>query len=124
MPKTTNEDFELFKEECWNWIKYFGLIDWEWNFTHDAEIGNHAEYWVDVPNRACTISYTSEYSTEDSIFYTEESIKKAAFHEVCEILLARIASLISGIAESDIAEAKHDIIRILENTIYKDVSIK
>jgi len=54
-------------------------------------------------------------------FYNDDSIREAARHEVSECLLARLDFLAKDrfTTEEQIDEARHEIIAILENTMFK-----
>jgi len=127
--KTDESDFLLFQKECWKWINYFGLKNWEWNFTHEENTA-FATYWVSVTDRACTINLNTEFDDEGVKMQSgkEAVIKSSAFHEVMEILLAKLGCLVlpspaNPNPQSDVRGATHEIIRIFENTIYKDLKL-
>jgi hypothetical protein len=50
----------------------------------------------------------------------EAGIRLVAFHEVCELLLARmlICATARYVSRDEIEEAKHEIIRTLENVLF------
>jgi len=119
-------DFDIFKDECKKWIKFFGLTEWEidYAFVKDDE---KIDAWVtfdEINGMLAIICMNATWKERDEHFYSIENIKKTAFHEVCEVLMAkmvRIASARYGVVEDEITLAKHELIRRLENTIYKEL---
>ncbi len=119
--KTTRADFELFKRECERWIRYFGLNDWYIEYEHTpGKDGARAWFNTEVLDGITKIELTKDWGSD---IVTIEAIKKSAFHEICELLLARFyANAITRYTiQNDINESRHAIIRILENTLYRDV---
>jgi hypothetical protein len=122
-PKT---DFEIFKNECRKWIKFFGLTEWEidYAFVKDDE---KIDAWVtfdEINGMLAVICMNALWKERDETFYTLDNVKKAAFHEVCEVLIAKIIRLASArycVSEDELTLAKHELIRRLENTLYKEV---
>ena len=114
--KITNKNFEEFKKECWYWINYFGLINWEWHFFH-AKCNGRAVYYSDITGRLATLELNVEWNSPA----TNREIKLTAFHEVCEIMIVPLSGIASNIYDRNFVEGKtHDIIRRLENTIFKE----
>lgn len=121
--KTTKVHFELFKKECEFWINYFGLKGWRVEYFHRKLDDARAECGWSVSGRIATISLSTEWMEVDGTIITEERIRVSAFHEVCELLLARFTMMAKNrIANHDdsVNEESHNIIRILENTIFKN----
>ena len=122
--KTTKKQFEIFKIEAERWIRQLGLTEWEVYYSH-CKLGLKAQCKYNLIGRNATISLSTEY-IDDSIDYDLESdIKRSAFHEVCELLLGPLESMVVqryALGADDVREETHRIIRRLENfvsNIYK-----
>jgi hypothetical protein len=110
--KTTEEDFEVFKQEVLYWQKYFGLLDWQIQCIHKKI---DARAMVDYRFSA---RYTKVFlNTEYNIKPTHREICDSAFHEVCELLLAAMRSFMQG-SENGINEMTHAVIQTLCNTLF------
>lgn len=118
--KTTKKDFELFKKEFWKWFNYFGLKNWVVTFNHSG-IDAIAFCTPDIENRAALIELSKEVHDLD---HTEERIRRAAFHEVCELLLADMRQMAYATFSYEIVnKTNHEIVRTLENTVFRDTQI-
>lgn len=117
--ETTDKDFEIFKDECEKWIQYFGLLGWSVLYSHE-KIGKEsmADIIFNVFNRAAVIRLNIERPESE---YTGDSIRKSAFHEVCELFLGRLTYMAETrfLADGGVEEETHNIIRTLENKIFK-----
>lgn len=124
MTKKEIDYFELFKKEAGYWLRYFGLLDWSVTFYHEELAdGSFAETRMKYVGK-CAALILAKGADDD--YYTEEYVKRAAFHEVCELLLGSLYGVIEQhiVAARDydaVAKAGHDIIRRLENTVYNDL---
>ena len=120
---TTRADFELFKRECGKWVRYFGLTEWQIDYEHDGAVGERAACATWLTSKSATLSLNKDWETDE---VTDERVQLSAFHEVCELLITPLDSNAKCryIAESEITEARHGIIRRLENTIYRDIKPK
>lgn len=116
--KTTKQHFELFKKECQKWIEFFGLKDWDVWCVHENVEGNLGSIVYDLLDKQATINLATDWGMTKP---TTLEIRKTAFHEVCELLLARLGIYGKArfIKEVDFTEATHDIIRRLENSVFK-----
>lgn len=117
--KLQEKHFEIYKAECDKWIKIVGLGNWFITYNqHDFEnTENLGEVEYVVEDRIATIYLNSDYSDKDP---TEEEIRRAAFHEVWELVLGRMNNLsqLRFCNESEINDSRHEIIRILENVLW------
>lgn len=126
MGRKKDEDkwFELFEKEASHWLWYFGLLDWQVTFYHEKlQNDGFAETRMNYVGKCASIVLTKG---EDPSYYTEERVKRAAFHEVCELLLGSLYGVIeqhiaAGRDYDAVAKAGHEIIRRLENTVYRDL---
>ena len=120
MAKTTKKDFKLFKKECKKWIEIFGLKDWEFCFQHECVEfeGNQASCVSNVAGRLASITLFEDWGECGGI--SKHTIRLAAFHEVCETLLAPLNACAQSryISAVEIEESGHAIIRRLENSLF------
>ena len=120
MYKTTKKDFDEFRQSCWNWIHYFGLKGWDYVFDHNAPAHKPdaaAGYGMDYEARLVFISFNRELAEQPD----KNDIKRYGFHEVVHVMLyqlSRYAAL--STSESLVNQSEHEIIAILENTIFQD----
>ena len=118
MIKTTKKDFQIFKKECVKWLQVFGLKGWEIHYSHEKiKLEWSASCSYNFTGRVATLTLNTE---RDEDYYNTKDIKKDAFHEVCEVFLARISVLAESryIAETDIKEEAHAIIQTLGNILF------
>lgn len=116
--KTTDKDFETFKREFYLWQAHFGLMGWEVFFRHEDLDGAFACISCNLVGRIATVKYNTECDKRD---YSDDNIRRSAFHECCELFLARIVGLANyrHTTEDEITEEAHNIIRTLEKTVFK-----
>ncbi|HDY86925.1 MAG TPA: hypothetical protein ENH82_02280 [bacterium] len=122
MAKTTPKQYEIFQVEVKKWIEIFGLKDWQIHFQHKSTISSRAQVRFDSIGCIATFTLATSWNELDKTFLNDTAIKKAGFHEVCELLLGRLRKMTGqryGLLEGDIDEEIHRIIRILENTIWE-----
>lgn len=127
---TTPAHFSIFKEEAQYWIDKFGLKGYKVFFLHrdrdkdeDGNPRGFANYNASVIGRnavLCLSKTWNDQGLQDGI--TEDQIRGSAFHEVWELLLHRLFHLASNRAytEHDFDEEKHNIIRIMENVVWRE----
>ena len=117
--RDNQKHFKLFKEECDKWINFFALKGWYVDYLHDTLIDGHeASVNVDLNARSANIILSDEWGSE----VCDETIKMAAFHEVCELLLAPLAGCAFdrfNLTRESIEENTHIMIQTLLNTVYK-----
>jgi hypothetical protein len=120
--KTTTEHFELFKQEHQKWVDFFGLKEWKVYYIHGGseDDGNSLAWSIfNADNsRIVTIGLTVDLG---ETIPTEHLIMESAFHEACEMLLYKLYIL--GIQRflrvEELEEARHEVIRTLENAVFK-----
>ena len=127
---TTQEHFTIFKEEAQYWIDKFGLKGYKVFFLHgdrdkdeDGSPRSFANYNASVVGRNAVLCLTKTWNDQglqDGI--TEHQIRSSAFHEVWELLLHRLFHMAENRAytEYDFQEEKHNIIRIMENVVWRE----
>ena len=123
--RTTKEHFKLFKKECKYWLDRFDLGSWRADIRHYTRSnlieGTFAYCDSDWAMRTCCIGLQVKLS--DDAIVNKKVISKAAFHEVCELLL----HMLRIIAETDakptmmdeINGYTHAIIRRMEKAIWE-----
>lgn len=121
--KTNARDFEIFVKECKKWIEIYGLKGWSVYYFH--------EHNNKIENALASIRFGSLDGRVASIFLepdwqdnrvTSYQLRKSAFHEVGELLFARIGYLASYRylrSGDEIEEETHNLIRILENVLWE-----
>lgn len=113
--------YPLFEQEAKYWIDYFGLKQWEVIFTNLEDRENRATIGWKVVGRIAKINLATDWE-EGTEIVTPETVKKAAFHEICELLLSRLGMMAEGRIcnnKDNTTEETHAIIRTIENTIFK-----
>lgn len=120
--KTTKEDFKLFERECRKWIDFYGLKDWYVIFRHlDIEKqheGATVGYDFDLEARVVCITLNKTLNVMEE---KRKVLKVAAFHEMTELLLARLIEFAERGPMSDaVPEEIHAIIRRMENSVYEN----
>ena len=116
---TTKRHYNLFCKEVRKYIDIFGLMGWEVNFLHKLYLYNaQAVCITDQQGRTCTMAIATEWI---ALKPTDFEIRKAAFHEVCELLLSRLNTFAKYrfVRESQIDEESHNLIRILERVLWQ-----
>ena len=121
--KATKEHFEIFVKECKKWVDIFGFNDWYFHYVYKEDDGdNEYEHLAD-----CTWDYSSKQVVVnlyddwgDITEPNEESMKHAAFHEICHVLIAKFQDLAyhPNPDEDEVVSAGHGVINILQNVLY------
>jgi len=115
---TTAKHFKIFKEEAELWISRLGLVDWSVYFSHVKDHPDAlASMTANIPNRGVTINLSTDWSGEE---ISVAQLKETAFHEVFELVLARLSYLgeCRFLSDEEIPEERHNIIRRFENLFY------
>jgi len=111
---TTDEDFNLYKQETEYWQRYWGLLHWRLICLHSHIGGFCANIFWDKPNRRAITRFNTKYPTKPD----HREICSTAFHEMAELLLSPMQDYMEGNAK--ILEAQtHSVISILENTVFR-----
>lgn len=119
--KTTKKQFSLFKKEALLWLEIFGLEKiWTVKISLVKVDGDIAgQCWWKYSGKIARIVLNTELPEDD---YDDESIRRTAFHEVCELLLAETSSIAQArfnVCEEDHKRATHCVIRVLETVLFK-----
>lgn len=118
----TIDEHTIFKNEVLKWLNYFGIKDWHITFTFEdcSKSIAHIEYNMESRLAVFNLSKIIKHFENESIL---ELIKRAAFHEVLELLFSpyyEFATTDHSVNEREFEIVNHAIIRTLENTIYED----
>lgn len=115
--RTTKADFGLFKQNCEEFIKKFGLVEWSVHYAHEHTPEAYASTAWRLSSATATITLGTVW--DDLRLKTEEEIKKVAFHEVLHLVLSPLIGEANDRFSTQIAIdiAEHTIIRRLENTV-------
>lgn len=116
MTKTTREQFELFETEALFWLDRFGLTEWETFIVHEdcQDSGTLADCGWRITGRQARIRFNLKIIKSTSW----EHIARAAFHEVCELMLSDTTDMLwRGHSEAVVERETHRIIRRLENAV-------
>jgi len=113
-------DFILFKSECQRWIDYFGLKEFAVHYSYESLKDAFARITYDVPSRTCVCKLNSD---TDEANTNGRDIPKHAFHEVVHLLIAKLVNCAECryVSYEEISAEEESIIRILENTVYRDL---
>jgi len=119
MFKTTEKHFHIFKRECSKWICEFGLKGWEVVYFHEDD-EEEGRGWASykVTGRVCTMGLARTWK---GMCPTKQRVRFVAFHEVCELLLARLMTEAKYrfTSEEVVDETAHEIIRVLEKVLWE-----
>ena len=117
--KTSKSQFKLFKKYALDWIVEFGLSDWYVDIVHvsldDTTIANCA---LGYNSQTATISFNTDNCLE---VMDNNLIHEVALHEVLELLLADLGSLVEArdYSETHYERATHKIINRLSKVLLK-----
>jgi len=114
----TKAKFKLFGKEVRYWVTNLGLMDWEVDvfLAHEGGDPHEASCHWDIQGMRASIvlNKAQRYVLSDL------DIKKAAFHEVAHLLIARLESEAESRSTTglEIDTAAHGIINRLSNMLY------
>ena len=119
--QTTAEHFAIFKEECQRNIEQFGLLDWCVDFAH-KRLADDERALCCFHNAGKVVTITLSTEWDETYEPNDYVVRRAAFHEACELLLAEAHSVALNHSELTITQrynaistALHAVIRRLEN---------
>ena len=115
---TTGEHYRQYRASVLYWVDYFRLAGWSISVERARIDGDWSQLAYDIPNRSAVFSWTRSYPMDYSC---ELDPIKFGFHEVCELMLARLGSLARSREATirAIDEEIHNIIRCLENSVLR-----
>lgn len=108
-----------FKQEVLYWVNRFGLLDWEVNLQvqdpTEEHLGRDVMAWTvwSPESGAAMIVLVNRWLTIEP---TDFEVRKAAFHEVCELMLNEVRdNLLPNVLQDKII---HRCIRRLEASVW------
>lgn len=113
------EHLVIFKNEVVYWQNRFGLLDWEINLQFqdptDEHLGRDVMAWTAWSPESCAamIVLVNRWATIEP---TDGEVRKAAFHEVCELLLNDLRDNLLPNVNQD--KMVHNVIRRLEASVW------
>jgi hypothetical protein len=115
--KTTQKQFQLFKQECEKWIDKLELHNWSVHYQH-CPLRHSAQTTSDYLGMVATIGLNTEWDNGVRQLNDEE-IAKSAKHEIIHLLLAKLDILASSrfISSNELDHAEHEIVRKLEHIL-------
>jgi len=119
---------KLFKDSITKYIDFFSLHEWEIYFEEDDEKGTIASTRWHEMNGAQNVIFSWGKDWIEDKTTTKEEIYKASFHEVLELLLAKLRDFSSNttkkISKREVDTEVHRVIRIMENKVFKLIKLK
>ena len=114
--RTTKTDFGIFIDECRKWTQLYGLRSFDIIYEWKDIDGGRAQSSYNVSTRLCTVTFNKLY---DVCTYSEIDIRRTAFHEMTELLMAESATYIKKYAEyNEMVRVVHSVISVLEYTLF------
>lgn len=119
--RLTPTQWDLFKTEFMKWVNTFGLQRYEIIFTFEDSDDNMATCFADNTGMMAWVNLHSGVCHK--LDATDDNIKKVALHEALELLLWDINCMLSEtFSTATIAHNLHQVIRVIENMVFKEVS--
>jgi hypothetical protein len=111
----TNGHYDLFKQYFREFQKKFGLFAWDIRFCLEEDEDFYAQCSIDYEGRIASITLSSKWDKP----ITEDWLRWCARHEALELLEARLRTLAQRryVTQSEISEANHEIVRLLEHIL-------
>ena len=93
-------------------------MDWDVSYSHEYEEDCRAFCSADYTGKLATICLSTKWDYKPD----KAEIRRIAFHEVCELLLACLRCLAHArfVTVDEITTANHYVIRVLENTLFDE----
>lgn len=110
--------FKIFKDEFLHWIDVLGLKGWEFIFNHIELEDARAQIMPGQCGRVVIVLLNKTWDGQEPSDY---ELRRTGFHEALELFFSKITHLAHkrSVTEDDIEEENHNLIRILENTIWE-----
>ena len=123
MPKTTEEHFKIFKEECEYWLERYQFGDFDIAFLHaNREKKNSGLAWqvADHEDKWTLLGLFQNWSGEEPC--NEYKIRQLAFHEVNELMVDELNDLAIeryNITKERINGARHSVINRIDKAFFR-----
>ena len=114
---------KLFTDRVRFWQEHLGLLSWCIDVLPQMKDTSEASTYVNnteagVSNRRVTVAYSLGFIHDEKT--TDEMVDKAAFHEVCEVLLVPLRTMAQRAAGDHLVDNEvHAVIRVLENRLFR-----
>lgn len=117
--RTTKKHFKAFVRECRRWIRLYGFVDWDIGIAHEKLGPNLAQTRHNNVARNCVIALCRKWKDQHPLTVTQ--VRKAAFHEMNELLFADLHMLATdaGADEEAVNKATHAILHTMEHVFWK-----
>ena len=114
---TSKADFEYFKKHCWWWIRYFGILSYDYYFFHDNKISGRAQFASEFESRIVSVTMNIVFTER----FTRYDLAAMAFHEIFESMLNGLLEMASRSYRVEaVAECSHAVVNTLENTLFEE----
>jgi hypothetical protein len=109
-------EFEVFKSECFRWVKRLGLSDWKLHFAFEEVENGLASINTDFEGKIARVSLNP---FQERVPKREVNVKSSARHEMLHLLLSELRWMNSRrfITDNSWEAAEHAVIRRLENAL-------
>lgn len=120
MKTATKKDFDYFEKRCDFWISFWGLYDWEAEYFFKDMEGKQGKCILITTGRTCDIFLSSAKGMFTDNYPMSYHMDRAAFHEVCHVLLDPLIDQAVSVLQYDTVEPSIEgIIRRLENCVFE-----
>lgn len=118
--KTTAAQFRLFKKTFNEYVRKFGMLEWDISFqwTASGETEDGAKIEHDSIYKCATVTLNRTWPTP----VTDKLIRRAAVHEFAHMLTSDMEYLINSrnVSTDSITEKRESLARRFENFFYPD----
>lgn len=114
--KTTEKQFNLFKDEFTEWQVKFELSHYRIDF-YLKDIKGRADIRIDNYGKCAAVRLRRDWGNDDKI--TEFKLKDAAKHEAIHLLLSRFSDLAESryIREDELISCEEELVRKIQELI-------
>lgn len=115
--ETTKEHFKIFKNQCKKWVAIFSLKRWKIYYEHKKLKDSFGKINYDLNAMNATMTLSTDW---DGFEINKKTLSHTAYHEVIHLLIGRldVCAMSRFTTVTEITEAIHEIIRILENVMF------
>ena len=113
---TTVKHFKMFKATLRKLIKLWGLSSWEVVYDHEyVDKRTIATTAPELASRIVVFTLNTDFAGEQ----TDKELKETALHEVLELLMTKLESMVCTSRKDEAREEVHAIIQTIINVINK-----
>ena len=118
--QTTDEPFDIFREEFVAQCSLLGLTEWDVRVRHHDTEGNLAIVAYDIEAMYADVRLDPTWDIEP----TEAELKSTAFHEAHELLLAKLKMMAyqRTASEREINGIVHEVVHKLQHAYYEPLT--